>query len=560
MNQEQITNTNENFSELFSKSEDFAPGKLLTAKVKAITNDYVIVDAGLKSLSNIPRNEFQSYSGELSVQVGDQVELILEASIDDGSGRTHLSREKARRVAAWKNLEDAFESGKNVIGFITERVRGGFAVEIDKIRTFLPGSLLDTKPIHDISYLENKELEFKVIKIDKQQNNIVVSRRAVLLAEGDAERQALLQTLHEGDIVTGIVKNLTDYGAFVDLGGIDGLLHVTDISWRRIKNPNEVLKLGSKIEVKILKHDKEKNRLSLGMKQLADDPWKDIERRYPQGARVFGKVTNLTEYGCFVEIEPGIEGLVHVSEIDWTNKNVNPSKVVQLDQDVEVMILEIDTKKRRISLGIKQCKSNPWEEFALNHKKGEQITGVVKSITDFGVFLGLTGDIDGLIHLSDLSWTEPGENVIQSYKKGQTKEAVILGIDPERERISLGVKQLEQDIYTDYLEENKKGTVVTGKIIEVNAKEAVVRLSDNIEGHIKAVDVSRERVQDVTQYLKVDDEIEAKIMGVDRKNRYVNLSIKALQSDIQEDAPMNTQFGDLLKESIQGNEETESQE
>jgi len=550
----------DSFASLFEENmavKSFEPGALITAKVVSIDPECIIVDTGLKSLARISKKEFLNNLGELEANIGDDVEVVLEI-LEDGSGTTRVSRERARRITAWRNLEDAFTSGKSVIGIIVERVRGGFTVEVDKVKAFLPGSLLDTKPIPDPSYLEGRDLEFKVIKVDKKQNNIVVSRRAVLLAENDTERQAMLETLHEGDVVTGIVKNLTDYGAFIDLGGVDGLLHITDISWKRIRHPSEIIKIKDAIQVKILKFDREKGRVSLGMKQLADDPWKDIERRYPSGSRVFGKVTNITDYGCFVEIENGIEGLVHVSEMDWTNKNSQPSKIVTAGQEVEVMILEIDGDRRRISLGMKQCKPNPWREFAITHKKGDKITGKIKSITDFGIFLGLDGDIDGLIHVSDLSWNEQGEKIIRNYKKGQEVEAVILGVDAERERISLGVKQLEHDIYTDYLETHPRGSVVFGKVTNVTTKEATVDLGDGMEGHIRAADVSRERVLDVTQYLALDDEIEAKVMGADKKNRCINLSIKELQTESEGEAPVNTQFGDLLKEQI--NEQAEETE
>ena len=548
---------NERFADLFQETlgkMDLEQGSLLKAKVVSITPEYVIVNANLKSDARIHRSEFLHTDGQLEINVGDTIDVVLEM-IENGLGETRLSHEKARRIAAWRDLEDAFASQKSVIGLIVERVRGGFTVDINKVKAFLPGSLLDIKPITDPSYLENRELEFKVIKVDKKNNNIVVSRKAVLLAESDTERMALLGTLHEGDVVTGIVKNLTDYGAFIDLGGVDGLLHITDISWRRIRHPSEILKNGDSIQVQILKFDREKNRVSLGMKQLADDPWKDIGRRYPSGARVFGKVTNITDYGCFVEIENGIEGLVHVSEMDWTNKNVFPAKVVSVGQEVEVMVLEIDEEKRRISLGMKQCKVNPWKEFADTHQKGDKIKGVIKSITDFGIFLGLDGDIDGLIHVSDLSWVDPGEKVIRNYKKGQEVEAVILNVDTDRERVSLGIKQLEQDIYTDYLEAHPKGSVISGKVTDVNSKEAVIDLGNSIEGRVRATDISRERVSDATQYLNIGDEIEAKVIGMDKKNRHINLSIKELQAEAVGEAPASTQFGDLLKAEMETDSE-----
>lgn len=554
----EILNTTENFANLFEAimaKTDFKPGSLIPAKIVDITGDCVIVDAGLKSQARIPKKEFSSNPSESPIKIGDEVEVVLEV-LEDGSGATRLSREKACRLAAWRTIEDAFATGKSVIGTIVERVRGGFTVDVNKVKAFLPGSLLDTKPVTDPSYLEGRELEFKVIKIDHKQNNIVVSRRAVLLAETDTEKMARLETLHEGDIVTGVVKNLTDYGAFIDLGGVDGLLHITDISWKRIKHPSEILKNKETIQVKILKFDREKHRVSLGMKQLVDDPWKDINRRYPNGARIFGKVTNITDYGCFVEIENGIEGLVHVSEMDWTNKNIQPSKLVTVGQEVEVMVMEIDPERRRISLGMKQCHTNPWKEFANTHQKGDKVIGKIKSVTDFGIFLGLDGDIDGLIHISDLSWTEPGEKMIRNYKKGQEVEAVILGIDADRERISLGVKQLEKDVYSEYLDKYPRGSIVSGKVTSVNSKEAIIDLGDGMEGHIKAADVSRERVQDVTQYLGIDDEIEAKVLGLDKKTHNINLSIKELQSEqIGENAPINTQFGDLLKEQMSTDDE-----
>jgi len=544
---------NENFATLLEEilaETDFKPGTLLKAKVVAVTPECVVVSAGLKSEARIPRHEFLDNNGEISVNVDDEVDVVLEM-LENGAGETRLSREKARRIEALADIKVAFEEERDVTGVITERVRGGFTVDVNKVKAFLPGSLLDVKPIFDTSSLEGRELKFRIIKVDEKNNNIVVSRRAVLLSENDTGRKALLDALHEGDTVTGVVKNLTDYGAFVDLGGLDGLLHITDISWRRIRHPSEILKVNEEIQVKILKFDRDKNRVSLGYKQLADDPWKDIGRRYPSGARVFGKVTNLADYGCFVEIEPGIEGLVHVSEMDWTNKNIFPAKVVSIGQEVEVMILEIDPERRRISLGMKQCKPNPWREFSSNHQKGEKIIGTIKSVTDFGLFVGLEGEIDGLVHLSDLSWTDQGEKAIRNFKKGQEIEVVILNIDTDRERISLGLKQLERDIYTDYLEAHPKGSVITGKVTAVDAKEATIDLGEGIEGKIRSGDVSRERVQDATQYLSVGDEIEAKVLGMDRKTRHINLSIKELQVEAFGEAPVNTQLGDLLKEQIE---------
>jgi small subunit ribosomal protein S1 len=546
---------NENFAELFAesiKNIDFQCGSIKKAEVIDVTPDFVIVYAeGTKSESYISISEFRDQNNETEVVVGDVVDVVLEA-FEDGTGKTILSRDKAKRIASWQALEKAFADGETIKGIVTERVRGGFTVEINKIRSFLPGSLVDIKPVRDTSYIEGKELDFKIIKVDKKENNIVVSRRAALMAESTPERDALLSSLEEGSIIAGTVKNLTDYGAFIDLGGVDGLLHITDMSWKRIRHPNEVLKLGDEIKVKVLKYDRDKNRVSLGLKQLAEDPWRDINRRYPVGTRLFGHITNITDYGCFVEIEPGIEGLVHMSEIDWTNKNVHPAKVVNQGQEVEVKVLEIDGDRRRISLGMKQCKLNPWKEYAAEHSKGEKVSGKIKSITDFGVFVGLEGDIDGLVHLSDISWVESGEKAIRDYKKGQDIEAVILAIDAERERISLGIKQLERDIYSDYLEAHPKGSVVSGVVTEVNAKVAMIDLGDGVLGKVKAVDVSREKVKEVSELLKEGDSVEAKILGIDKKSSAVNLSIKELQPELgSSDAPANTQLGDLLKEQIQ---------
>jgi small subunit ribosomal protein S1 len=544
----------ENFAELFAESiqsVDFQCGAIRKAEVIDITPDFVVVYAvGSKSESYIPIGEFRNQNNELEVAVGDTVDVVLEA-FENGTGKTTFSRDKAKRIESWQALENAFVNGETVKGIVTERVRGGFTVEINKIRSFLPGSLVDIKPVRDTSYIEGKELEFKIIKVDKKENNIVVSRRAALIAESTPERDALLNSLEEGSIVTGVVKNLTDYGAFIDLGGVDGLLHITDMSWKRIRHPNEILKIGDEIKVKVLKYDRDKNRVSLGLKQLADDPWRDINRRYPVGTRLFGRITNITDYGCFVEIEPGIEGLVHMSEIDWTNKNIHPAKVVTQGQEVEVKVLEIDGDRRRISLGMKQCKLNPWKEYANAHNKDEKVSGKIKSITDFGIFVGLEGDIDGLVHLSDISWTEPGEKAIRDYKKGQDIEAVILAIDAERERISLGIKQLESDIYTDYLNQYPKGSVVSGIVTEVNAKSATVDLGNGISGKVKAADVSREKVKDASELLKEGDNIEARVLGVDKKSRVINLSIKEMQPELgSSDAPANTQLGDLLKEQI----------
>lgn len=545
---------NENFAELFAESIqgiDFQCGNIKKAKVVDITADFVIVYAeGAKSESYISISEFRDENNELEVTVGDLVDVVLEA-FDNGVGKTILSRSKAKRIEAWKKLEQAFANGENVKGIVTERVRGGFTVEINKIRSFLPGSLVDVKPVRDTSYIEGKELEFKIIKVNKKENNIVISRRAALLTESTPERDSLLKSLDEGTVVTGVVKNLTDYGAFIDLGGLDGLLHITDVSWKRIRHPDEVLHLGDEIQVKVLKYDRDKNRVSLGLKQLEDDPWSDIERRYPVGTRLFGHVTNIADYGCFVELESGIEGLVHMSELDWTNKNIHPAKIVALGQEIEVKVLEVDAERRRISLGIKQCTPNPWEEYASLHSKGDRVRGVIKSITDFGIFVGLEGGIDGLIHLSDISWGESGEKLLRNYSKEQEIETVVLAIDAERERISLGIKQLKPDIYTDYLEQHPRGSVVTGDISIVEAKFAMVDLHDGILGKIKAMDVSREKVKDVTTLLKEGDSIEAKVLGVDKKNRVINLSIKELQPELgSSDTPANTQLGDLLKEKI----------
>jgi len=545
---------NENFAELFAQSIqdlDFQCGTVKKAEIINITRDFVVVYAiGSKSEAYIPISEFKNQANELEVAIGDIVDVVLEA-FENGTGKTTFSREKAKRIESWQSLEKAFADNETVKGIVTERVRGGFTVEINKIRAFLPGSLVDIKPVRDTSYIEGKELDFKIIKVDKKENNIVVSRRAALMAESTPERDALLGSLEEGAIVTGTVKNLTEYGAFIDLGGVDGLLHITDMSWKRIRHPNEVLKVGDEIRVKVLKYDREKSRVSLGLKQLADDPWRDIERRYPVGTRLFGRITNITDYGCFVEIEPGIEGLVHMSEIDWTNKNVHPAKAVTQDQEVEVKVLEIDGERRRISLGMKQCKLNPWKEYANAHCKDEKVSGKIKSITDFGIFVGLEGDIDGLVHLSDISWTETGEKAIRDYKKGQEVEAVILAIDAERERISLGIKQLEHDVYTDFLQVHPKGSVVSGIITEVNQKSATVDLGDGIIGKVKAADVSREKVKDASDLLAEGDHVDAKVLGIDKKSRCVNLSIKEMQPELgSNDAPANTQLGDLLKQQM----------
>ena len=519
----------ENFAALFEESlshQEMRIGEVITAEVMRVDMNYVVVNAGLKSESFIAVEEFQNNKGEVEVKPGDFVEVAIEA-LEDGHGETRLSREKAKRLAAWHQLEVALEQGTLVRGLINGKVKGGLTVMVNGIRAFLPGSLVDIRPVKDTNPFEGKEMEFKVIKLDRKRNNVVVSRRAVLEASQGAERQAFLQSLQEGAVVKGVVKNITDYGAFVDLGGIDGLLHITDLAWRRIRHPSEMLAVGDEVEAKVLKFDQEKNRVSLGLKQLGDDPWVGLSRRYPQGTRLFGKVSNLTDYGAFVEIEQGIEGLVHVSEMDWTNKNVHPSRVVQLGDEVEVMILEIDEERRRISLGMKQCKPNPWEEFALNHKKNDRVRGQIKSITDFGIFIGLPGGIDGLVHLSDLSWAQPGEQAVRNYKKSDEVEAVVLSIDVERERISLGIKQLDGDPFTSYISTHDKNSIVTGKVKSIDAKGAVIAVDTDVEGYLRASEVSRDRVEDIRTHLKEGDEVKAMIINIDRKNRSINLSIKA---------------------------------
>ena len=520
----------ESFASLFEESltrKEMRAGELITAQVVRIDHNVVVVNAGLKSESFIPVEEFYNAAGEVEVTPGDFVTVAIE-SLENGYGETKLSREKAKRLAAWIDLEVAMEEGRIVEGFVSGKVKGGLTAMVNGIRAFLPGSLVDIRPVKDTAPYENKTMELKIIKLDRKRNNVVVSRRAVLEASQGADRQAMMENLKEGAIVKGIVKNITDYGAFVDLGGIDGLLHITDLAWRRVKHPSEVLAVGDEVEAKILKFDQEKNRVSLGIKQMGDDPWTGLERRYPQGTRLFGKVTNLTDYGAFVEIEQGIEGLVHVSEMDWTNKNVHPSKVVQLGDEVEVMILEIDEARRRISLGMKQCKSNPWDDFALNQQKGNKVKGQIKSITDFGVFIGLDGGIDGLIHLSDLSWTVPGEEAVRSYKKGDELEAVVLAIDVERERISLGIKQMDGDIFNGYIATHDKGSIVSGVVKAVDAKGATITLDGDVEGYLKASEVSVDRVEDARLHLKEGDTVKAVIINVDRKNRGINLSVKAM--------------------------------
>ena len=518
----------ENFAQLFEeslKTIETRPGSIIKGTIVAITKDNVLVDAGLKSESVIDINQFKNAAGELDINVGDEIDVALDAT-DDGFGETILSREKAKRHEAWQVLEKAYEEKETVVGVINGKVKGGFTVEVSEIRAFLPGSLVDVRPVRDTAHLEGKDLEFKVIKLDQKRNNVVVSRRAVIESESSVERDALLESLQEGLEVKGIVKNLTDYGAFVDLGGIDGLLHITDMAWKRVKHPSEIVNVGDEIQVKVLKFDRERTRVSLGMKQLGEDPWVAIAKRYPEGSRLSGRVTNLTDYGCFVEIQEGVEGLVHVSEMDWTNKNIHPSKVVNLGDSVEVMVLEIDEERRRISLGLKQCIPNPWEEFAKNFNKGDKVSGKIKSITDFGIFIGLDGGIDGLVHLSDISWNS-GEEAVGEYKKGDEITAVVLQVDPERERISLGVKQAEDDPFNMYLTNNKKGAIVTGKVIEVDAKGAKIELVEGVEGYLRVADISVESIEDASKVLSVGDSVEAKFVGVDRKNRTISLSVKA---------------------------------
>jgi len=518
----------ENFAQLFEESLkeiETRPGSIIRGTIVAVNKDNVIVDAGLKSESVISIDQFKSATGEIEVVVGDEVDVSLKAT-DDGFGETILSREDAKRHEAWQVLEKAYEEKETIIGVINGKVKGGFTVEVSNIRAFLPGSLVDVRPIRDTTHLENKDLEFKVIKLDQKRNNVVVSRRAVIEAEGSAERDELLESLAEGQEVKGIVKNLTDYGAFVDLGGIDGLLHITDMAWKRVKHPSEIVNVGDEIKVKVLKFDRERTRVSLGMKQLGEDPWVAIANRYPEGSKLSGRVTNLTDYGCFVEIQEGVEGLVHVSEMDWTNKNIHPSKVVNLGDTVEVLVLEIDEERRRISLGLKQCIPNPWESFATNFNKGDKVSGKIKSITDFGIFIGLDGGIDGLVHLSDISWNG-GEEAVREYKKGDEITAIVLQVDPERERISLGVKQAEDDPFNMYLTDKKKGVIVTGKVIEVDAKGAKIELAEGVEGYLRVADISVERLEDASTALSVGDSVESKFMGVDRKNRSISLSIKA---------------------------------
>jgi small subunit ribosomal protein S1 len=546
----------ESFAELLEESFanlNMKPGSIVNGTVIDIRNDVVVVNAGLKSEGVIPIDQFKNERGETNVAIGDVVEVALEA-VEDGYGETRLSREKARRAKAWSELERITESGESIIGVITGKVKGGFTVELPDIRAFLPGSLVDVRPVRDTAYLEGKELEFKVIKLDQRRNNVVVSRRAVVETEYSAERETLLESLQDGSVVKGIVKNLTDYGAFLDLGGVDGLLHITDMAWKRVKHPSEVVAIGDEIEVKVLKFDKEKTRVSLGLKQLGSDPWADLMRRFPEGSRTFGKVTNIADYGCFIEIEDGVEGLVHVSEMDWTSKNVNPAKIVALGDEKEVIVLDIDEERRRISLGIKQCQSNPWDEFAATHDKGSKVSGQIKSITDFGIFIGLDGGIDGLVHLSDISWSDTGEDAIRNFKKGEEIEAI------ERERISLGIKQLDKDPLSAYLAEHAKGTIVNGVVKEVDAKAAIVELAEGIDGVLKATEFARDKIEDLRTVLKEGEAIEAKFIGVDRKTRALTLSIKA--KDEQEEADVlsdysssnssggSTSLGDILKEQM----------
>ncbi|GGY72744.1 30S ribosomal protein S1 [Cellvibrio zantedeschiae] len=558
----------ESFAELFEeslKTVDMVPGTIVTGVVIDIDKDWVTVHAGLKSEGVIPAEQFRNELGELNLQIGDEVQVALE-SVEDGFGETKLSREKAKRSEAWKVLEAAHVAEEVIKGVINGKVKGGFTVDVASIRAFLPGSLVDVRPVRDTAHLEGKELEFKVIKLDQKRNNVVVSRRAVLEQTNSAERDELLATLQEGQAVKGIVKNLTDYGAFVDLGGVDGLLHITDMAWKRIKHPGEIVEVGQEIDVKVLKFDRDRNRVSLGLKQLGEDPWIQITKRYPEGARVKAKVTNLTDYGCFAELEEGVEGLIHVSEMDWTNKNIHPSKVVQLGDEIEVMVLDIDEERRRISLGLKQCQENPWDAFARTCAKGDKISGKIKSITDFGIFIGLDGGIDGLVHLSDISWHEAGEEAVRKYKKGDELETVVLAIDPERERISLGIKQLEADPFSEYVSVNDKGAVVKGIVKEVEAKAATITLAPDVEAVLKASELSREKVEDARNLLKVGDEVEAKIIAVDRKNRGISLSVKS--KDVEEEksalkehstkqteqaAPATT-LGDLIKAQMQNKE------
>ncbi|MBN8888113.1 MAG: 30S ribosomal protein S1 [Rudaea sp.] len=551
----------ESFAELFEQSQQslakLKPGVIVSGIVVEIRNDVVVVNAGLKSEGIVPIEQFRNEAGELEVQVGDEVKVALDA-IEDGFGETRLSREKAKRSMVWDELEEAQKANATVTGRVSGKVKGGFTVDIKDVRAFLPGSLVDVRPVRDPVFIEGKDLEFKIIKLDRKRNNVVVSRRAVVESEHSEEREQMLERLQEGAVVKGVVKNLTDYGAFVDLGGIDGLLHITDMAWKRVRHPSEVVNVGDELEVRVLRFDRERNRVSLGLKQLGEDPWVAISRRYPTGTRLFGKVSNVTDYGCFVELEPGVEGLVHVSEMDWTNKNVNPAKLVQVGDEVEVMVLDVDEERRRISLGMKQTQSNPWEAFAAIHKKNDKVSGQIKSITDFGIFIGLDGGIDGLVHLSDISWQATGEDLVRQFKKGDTVEAVVLAVDPERERISLGIKQLEQDPFGQFMAAHPRGSIVTGTVKEVDAKGATIELADGVEGYLRANDIAKERIDDATQHLKVGDQVEAKYTGMDRKGRMLQLSIRAKDEaelasaleEYQSAAGGTTKLGALLKEQL----------
>jgi small subunit ribosomal protein S1 len=554
----------ESFAELFEQSQTLAklkPGTIVSGIVVEIRNDVVVINAGLKSEGIVPIEQFRNEQGELEVKLGDEVKVALDA-IEDGFGETRLSREKAKRSLVWDELETAQQANATVTGKISGKVKGGFTVDIKDVRAFLPGSLVDVRPVRDPVFLEGKELEFKIIKLDRKRNNVVVSRRAVVESEHSEEREQLLERLQENAVVKGVVKNLTDYGAFVDLGGIDGLLHITDMAWKRVRHPSEVVNVGDELEVRVLRFDRERNRVSLGLKQLGEDPWVAIARRYPTGTRMFGKISNVTDYGCFVELEPGVEGLVHVSEMDWTNKNVNPAKMVQVGDEVEVMVLDVDEERRRISLGIKQTQANPWESFAAIHKKNDRVSGQIKSITDFGIFVGLDGGIDGLVHLSDISWQSTGEDLVRNFKKGDTVEAVVLAVDPERERISLGIKQLEQDPFGQFMAANPRGSIINGTVKEVDAKGATIELSDGVEGYLRANDIAKERVEDATQHLKVGDKVEAKFTGMDRKGRVLQLSIRAKDDDEMQQALEEyqsasggtTKLGALLKEQMNKSE------
>ena len=552
----------ESFAQLFEESlatHSLKPGTIITGIVMEIRNDSVVVNAGLKSEGFVPISQFRNLQGELEVKVGDEVQVALD-TVEDGFGETRLSRDKAKRALVWDKLEGAFDNEETIEGKISGKVKGGFTVDIEDIRAFLPGSLVDVRPVRDPAYLEGKDLEFKIIKLDRKRNNIVVSRRAVVESEFSAEREALLDRLEEGVIVKGVVKNLTDYGAFIDLGGIDGLLHITDMAWKRVRHPSEIVNVADELEVRVLRFDRERNRVSLGLKQLGDDPWNDLSRRYPVGTRLFGTVSNITDYGCFVEIEDGVEGLVHVSEMDWTNRNVNPAKVVHTSDEVEVLVLDIDEDRRRISLGMKQCKTNPWESFAATQSKGDKVIGTIKSITDFGIFIGLEGGIDGLVHLSDITWQEAGEEAVRNFRKGEEIEAVVLAVDPERERISLGIKQLDQDPFATFMAEHPRGSLVKGTVKEVDARGAVIELIEGVEGYLRAADIKEERVEDATRELSVGDEIEAKFVSLDRKNRTLSLSIRAKDDEELAEALKEykhskassgtTSLGDLLKEQL----------